>query len=75
MTRIRGRFVVAVETVEGITDEARPTFGREHPRPFRERRIVADVLPVTADQNRAPIADLILFKPDDLLLHSFPNLG
>lgn len=69
MTRIRGR-VVAMETVETMTDETRPALGRLHPRPLHQRRIVPHVLPVAAGQNRPPVSQLVPFEADNWLFHS-----
>ena len=58
---------VATFAVE-LEPEARiATFPGQDPLPRTERRIMSDMLPVTASENRAPMALIILFETCDSL--------
>src|SRR5689334_10318456 len=64
-------FFLATLTLELDTETRGASLAGEYPLARSHRRIVPDVLPVPAFENRAPVIFVVLIKADDLLLHRF----
>lgn len=70
----RAAFFVAADAIEFAAEPSLPAFLRRRPQAHAERRLMADVLPVPADQIGHPISVLVLMKTDDLPFHP-PSSG
>ena len=68
---IRIRLFVAALTVELEANARITAFTGENPFSRSQWRIVPEVLPVTAFQNRAPVVFVVFLKAGDLLFHWF----
>jgi hypothetical protein len=63
-------FLITPLAIQHVTQEASPPLLSQHPRPLDQRRIMADVLPVTAGEYRPPIPQLVPVEIDDGLFHA-----